>query len=103
MCLLPLCAVGLMALSAAGGSFFRGGDEDDGLERHTKSNKKLKTITAQVPHPTAPVPPPAITPTCIWPGVACTTDVGWVVLSGQDLGTIPTEIGLLTALGELRY
>jgi hypothetical protein len=44
-----------------------------------------------------------ITPTCIWPGVACTTDVVWIEISGQTLGTIPTEIGLLTDLGEFSY
>lgn len=79
MWLLSLYAVALIPLSAAAGRSFRGGDEDDGLKRHLQTN-------------------------CIWPGVACTTDVVHVEFRGAILGTtIPTEIGFLTNLGEFSY
>jgi hypothetical protein len=113
--LLPLYAVALIPLSAAGGLYFRGGDEDDGLKRKLKKSKK-ETDWAPPP-PYYPPPPPLYYPpppspplyypppqTCIWPGVTCTTDVVQIQLNGANLGTtIPTEIGLLSYLGELSF
>jgi hypothetical protein len=103
--LLPLYAMALMPLFAEGGPSIRGSNKDDGLQKRHLQKSKDQPAPAPVPTYTEPGSDygTTIAPTCIWPGVACTTDVVWIELSGQNLGTIPTEIGLLTDLGEFSY